>query len=825
MAEKDYAETLFQAIDLLVNKRIESVKFDETIDAVVVDASKASSGQYVVSTGNAKFVAYSLETTYKKNDAVMVTIPQGNYDNQKMIIGKAVDNTNTPMIYKSPFQQLVNVSNNLIQGHQEIGFWANYTSPLKGRYWNIDNPDFKSSVAYQYTEQDGNTITTVLNSFWDSGDIFEQGFSQLGLQAQFSTWLGEYGTAFGNYGLAVELTFKCVDIPDPETANDPPNTFTNILTFDSSEFFGDAYNFETYYTQENVYDISDFLEYPIVRIRLFVYQRVNFKNTNGEYIYTVTPGEEEDDFSSIGANIFVKDPYICLGVSAADFQKDTLTLLTDSPLTYYKEVKKISDDPVEYETVQERDENNKKTICARWIHRDVEEDVIAAVQNNELPPGYEVRWYRFKLGAPSADLFSGAHWERFYGWKDSPDEETWDYAITQDEIDNNLAEDIATNNLEIQFIPNVNYETEKFKAIVLRNERTDLEPIFRLVAASNIIEFTNDDDVRSEATLVDANILSIRYDDDEKGHYFLYNEAGDIGKNEDGEVRTLTAVFDEGTQNVYEKAELNVAECFSVIWTFPDANANTMIVPMTSTAVDAVPQTPDANGQFIYTGVNKVGFTIKKHLNNTATQNTIRLDIVKDGLNYSAFVQPIFGTAGTNGSDYTLVLTWLNDKNAIDIAEDNPTLKGELALFDQAGNTVEWPQDAKVHCDWLLAEVLDAEAVRIKEQEDDDIFYPVFKSSNQALLYGNEQNPERADQPDEFYYFLDTEPVAGVTYYTFNAANDTFEVTNYADEEGSLYRKRASDAEKKNKIEFRPISAFDSPPLNVETGAITTFKC
>jgi len=62
-------------MNVLIDKKIETVKFDETIVATIVDASKAESGQYIVSTGNAKFIAYSTETRYKENTAVMVTIP------------------------------------------------------------------------------------------------------------------------------------------------------------------------------------------------------------------------------------------------------------------------------------------------------------------------------------------------------------------------------------------------------------------------------------------------------------------------------------------------------------------------------------------------------------------------------------------------------------------------------------------------------------------------------------------------------------------------------------------------------------------------------
>jgi len=71
----DITETLFNAVDVLLNKKIEKVKFDETIKATIVDDSKRESGEYIVTTGQAKFAAYSTETSYRNNDTVMVTVP------------------------------------------------------------------------------------------------------------------------------------------------------------------------------------------------------------------------------------------------------------------------------------------------------------------------------------------------------------------------------------------------------------------------------------------------------------------------------------------------------------------------------------------------------------------------------------------------------------------------------------------------------------------------------------------------------------------------------------------------------------------------------
>ena len=782
MAEKDYAETLFEAVEVLINKKIEAVKFDETINATIVDASKAAQGQYTVSVDGATFTAYSSEIGYKKNDAVMVTIPQGNYDNQKLIIGKAVDNNNTPIIYQSPFQSLVNISHNLISGAEEVGFWANNIDAEGGRPWDIEAADFINSIVYTTTTQDANNNEVCVGCWWDSGDIFEQGFTHLGLQAQFSTWLNEYGTTYGNYGLAVELTFKNLE---------NAQTFQKIITFDSSEFFGDVYNFETYYTQENVYDLAAFRDYPIVRIRLFPYQRNNFRQNNGDLIYELLDGS---DFSNIVPNIFIKDPYICLGISTGEFNEDTIQLLTNASLTYHKEF-------INNEDYEDRVEANRKIIGAQWIHKN-DDGVIAAVQNNEIPIGYEVRWYRYKLGAPSPDEFAGAHWQRFYGCVDNllQDADTSDWCITDPN------EDIATNNLEIIFQPDVNNETEQLKAIIIYDNR--------LIAFSNILTFINDNEIVNQATIIDSNALSIRYEDDEKGHYFLYDEAGDIGKNEDGEIRVLTAVFDGTIDDVYSKALLNISECALVKWTFPSSTMNTMIVPMTSTDVNAVPA--DTN---IFTNVGSVGFTIKKHLNNAATQNTITLEVEKDGLSYFAQIQPIFGTAGTNGSNYTVIVNWLNGKNAVNLSEDfDHILEGEIAIYDQSGNIVAWPADTTVNYSWQVAEY-GTETRREKIKETADIYYPVFSinsnTGHQPLFNYLIQNPDQSYQTNDFYYFLeDTSNYS--QYFTFDPIEDNFIQATSADQ--ILYKKAPTGYEK-YKLEFKEV-VFETSPLNQETGII-----
>jgi len=42
--------------------------------------------------------------------------------------------------------------------------------------------------------------------------------------------------------LALEVTFKSLELTEGA------NTFSNCIIFDSDEFFGDVYRFDTYYT-------------------------------------------------------------------------------------------------------------------------------------------------------------------------------------------------------------------------------------------------------------------------------------------------------------------------------------------------------------------------------------------------------------------------------------------------------------------------------------------------------------------------------------------------------------------------------------------------
>ena len=139
MAYQDPADTLCEAVDILISKRLEGINFDKTINCTIINTDFASEGKYRVSDGSNKFYAYSALTNYKENDAVYVTIPNGDYNNQKIIIGKQVTNDTSPFVFTTPFDTIVDVSTNLINDKTiQSSLTANHNTEKEILLWEKD---------------------------------------------------------------------------------------------------------------------------------------------------------------------------------------------------------------------------------------------------------------------------------------------------------------------------------------------------------------------------------------------------------------------------------------------------------------------------------------------------------------------------------------------------------------------------------------------------------------------------------------------------------------------------------------------------------------
>mgnify|MGYP003418104818 FL=1 len=104
-----------------------SISYDITKICTIVDNSQRHNGKYTVTAdGVLNFEAYSEKTTYLVGDKVRVTIPNGDYSQEKFIESKYSTKDNLkPITYISPLDSVLDTSGNLIDSSKTEGLRAN----------------------------------------------------------------------------------------------------------------------------------------------------------------------------------------------------------------------------------------------------------------------------------------------------------------------------------------------------------------------------------------------------------------------------------------------------------------------------------------------------------------------------------------------------------------------------------------------------------------------------------------------------------------------------------------------------------------------------
>lgn len=197
MADNKVSNDLFEAINIITQKALQSVNFNATKKCTITDNTNAKNGTYGVSDGTTSFIAYSQDTTYRLNDTVQVLIPNNDFNQQKMIIGKwKNEDDNKPYNYQAPFDLMIDMTQNIIDspisGELIANDRANATDTLENT-WNEENH-------LDNTQTSGGSWRTIYyKSFLDNPLV---GYTRLGLAADFRTLIS---AVEGNFGLRLTV--------------------------------------------------------------------------------------------------------------------------------------------------------------------------------------------------------------------------------------------------------------------------------------------------------------------------------------------------------------------------------------------------------------------------------------------------------------------------------------------------------------------------------------------------------------------------------------------------------------------------------------------
>lgn len=616
----DYSEILCQAVDTIVKQRLSSISYDQTTICTVVDDSKREQGIYVVSNGSVKFEAFSEVTTYRNNMNVYVTVPEGDWNQAKFIVGRKTANTDEAYNYRKPFDSLVDVTENVIS-----------YPPMSTNTGLVANAvDENKIVLWSYNVDDSGALRQ------EKGDAF-RGYTRLGLQAAFQSWLDLFYTTEmdednnkvsvlhhvveGDYGLRLILTTENGKTTEEETAK----TGTYQIELGAHDMNGNPYDFKSFFQQEKTFDISEIGD--ITQIVLEFYEKPGsfIDDSGNQYPYTDFLG------NPIAPNLFVKDVYLCFGYDTSAFG--------DNQVVLYASVGGMTFSAAQSDT---------KTVNLRWIHNFGSNDFKVVKPTDGLE--YEIRWYRYKLGAQSADEYSGVYW--------------------QEVVENR-------NEFSYEFIPDITVRDERIKAIIFYNNQ---------VLRSNVLIYNNENDVVSQATVDAMSAVGIHCVDNTYGNYRIYALGNSlIDSSDSARVRDFQIYFNGAVLTEAEQVE----------WVIPTVNTMIEIDPefyagAQHEVIDGdlhIIRYGDAEGT-ISEANTKQKYRIRSYYSQNYSNNTIECIVTKDRVEYFGSKELTFGPAGTSGTDCTFVLDFDKGVTAL-TANSSEAVTVTARLYDYENNEVD----------------------------------------------------------------------------------------------------------------------------------------
>ena len=273
---KDIIEDVLGAIDIISQAKINDMKFNKTDLCTIEKVVNKEKGEYLVSTGSLKYAAFAQNgATYREGNSVYVLVPNGDYNEEKLIVGRYSSSASDVVETLSPLDVMMNMTGDIITEKDEVGLIAN------GAEQKISIQDFDDTL---YT-----------------------GYDSLCISADFKT---NIVATSGIYGLQLDIQYE-------EDEN------ITSLVLDSSDMIGDPYSFNTYFNQIKGFVLDPEKSFKIKG--LYFYQiNGSFRDFSNELVSVAA-----------GKNLFVKDIFVGLGLDIKDYADDKVLLFAEGDQQTY----------------------------------------------------------------------------------------------------------------------------------------------------------------------------------------------------------------------------------------------------------------------------------------------------------------------------------------------------------------------------------------------------------------------------------------------------------------------------------------------------------
>lgn len=613
----------------------------------------------------------------------MVQIPNGNYSNPKYILGRRSDgDEDYKFNLKLPFDDFIGLRRLSKEDHSDIvgekGYWANYPE-----YHNIFNEDEVKECLSKRQE----ILDTPIWEWTNSGSS-TIGTTRLGIEADWKVLLGKYAPIRGNYGfrIVVKGVSGSTEV-DASTAKEETYFFTN------RDMYGNVYSFITFYNQQKVIDISEFLN--IHSIKMYFFQDFEFADSlNAPISYKANQSPPH-----IPPNILFDNINVYLGISAEDIKEDTSLLYTFDSRSYtgIETIKYDENTGVKLGSDWSCEDN--KTLNVAWVHYekdntysviDEEDDLSAQRERNHNTPTH-IFWYRYDYirtaeedKFPDEDIYSNnkEDWslrDIYEDWQAEKDENVdFESKMTRYGGVNWTFLPAAADKFNFEFTPRGDKSREKFKVVVQHDgsHTTSEELIFK---NTRDIEGEISNNARNDFVVIKTFKLHKNEDNGEIearedgsiNAFYVYDENNKVLKDDNGnsfanQEYYLQIQVRNADTNKYEPLNTVTTNDFeevitngtSIAWALPRSFSmvkTTLGVNENDAqyfGIDAMNE-PERFENF---KKNTIKFTIQPSLNNRYLDNTIGAIITRNDKEYYVEKQLMFGRAEGSGHEYLPIM-------------------------------------------------------------------------------------------------------------------------------------------------------------------------
>ena len=318
----EISRNIFNAVDMLVDKKLSNYKADLTASYVICDNSRAAEGIYTVSNnkdkGTVSFMVYKQTTdnyTYKIGDSVYILIPGGDYKEKKFIMG--LENE---------------IKDRIVPEQKEV-------------------PTHFISLGDSYTPETGELpVTLILNSDTKSHQISQKelaaprvlvNYKKIRISATFNVNL--------DTKMAVDLNSSSYAIKF--IAHDSSNDRDFIYTLSSNDILSNLYYFgNEYYTFTKDIDI-DIENFSVSKYTLLLEQTGTLTNLEGKP-------------DNIKGKIILKNVNVSFGCLSSEYQDEIFAYTENNIKTFTDNINlsigvKINRDEKEVNTLKDFFGTNK----------------------------------------------------------------------------------------------------------------------------------------------------------------------------------------------------------------------------------------------------------------------------------------------------------------------------------------------------------------------------------------------------------------------------------------------------------------------------------